>query len=126
MYQDESIEDYIRSILGYPNTNNIYAQNNQMQYKMVNQSANTELEKYYPEIYRTIYPLVSQKCSSVTEPITEELIDNMTNEIYNSVENRQVKNRTLQDLIKILIIRELLNRPSQNRPRPPYLGRLNF
>ena len=36
-------------------------------------------------------------------------------------EDRQIRNRTLRDLIRILIIRELLRRPGNRppRPRPP-------
>lgn len=176
MYPNESVNDYIRNILGYPDTNNMYIDANQVEYPIINQqlNRNQELEQYYPEIYRVLYPMIAQRCSRVTERITGELIDSMTDEIYNAievnneinlninlqnesvanrkmngreiqksvskseagseekVENRQIKNRGLQDIIKILIIRELLDRhrPSfHGRPpfphggnRPPYFG----
>lgn len=169
MYQNESIDDYIRSILGYPNTNTMYIDNNQMDYSMMNQQSgrNQDLERCYPEIYRIVYPMITTRCSRITEPVTSELIDNMTDEIYSAIEvdnevqvninlqntttnstvnrpenrttiskepmkkepvredrndNRQIRNRNLRDLIKILIIRELLNRPSRPGHRPPFPG----
>lgn len=169
MYQNESVDDYIRSILGYPTTNPMYIDNTQMDYSMMNQQAsrNEDLESCYPEIYRIIYPMVTQRCSRISEPVTRELIDSMTDEIYSAVEvtnevqlninlqntttttttrpenrtttskdlnrkeparedrseDRQLRrNSTLQDLIRILLIRELLNRPGRHRPRPPFPG----
>ena len=166
MYPEESVDDYIRSILGYPSTNNLDYSN--MNNLYLNDNArdstmqNQELEQYYPEIYRTIYPMINQKCSNLSEPVTSELIDDMVDEIYktietnnefnvninlqnssittNKTENRNLtrreantqnrinprRNNTLQDLIRILIIRELLGRPGGNRPRPPYPGRPPF
>lgn len=170
MYQNESIDDYIRSILGYPNNGNMYMDNNQMDYSTMDQQTQQEqeLENCYPDIYRKVYPLINNRCSRISEPITSEMIDNIADEIYSAVEvtnevnlninlqnttgvtnsrpenrttaqkeiskkedvrevrseNRQIRNRTLQDLIKILIIRELLNR--RRRPRPPFHGRLPF
>ena len=88
MYQNESIDDYIRSVLGYPNTNTMYMDNNQIDYSMMNQqpNINEDLESCYPEIYRIIYPMVTQRCSRISEPVTRQLIDSMTDEIYSAVE----------------------------------------
>ena len=110
---------------------------------------NEELEECYPDIYRLVYPMVQKACVQNTRPMTRELIDNMTAEIYFAIEdnevsemrdknsnetktleakqeNRQriVKNRGLNDLIRILLLRELLGRPGfpggrPPRPRPP-------
>lgn len=167
MYQNEVIEDYIRSILGYPSLNNMYQENEQINYPMMNMQLERrqKLECCYPEIYQRVYPLITNRCASITEPITKELIDNMTDEIYSSIEvnnqinlninlqneklasetkvenrtiaqknmnrketfvenrseSRQVRNSTLQDLIRILLIRELLNR--NVRPRPNFIDR---
>lgn len=168
---NESYEEYIRSILGYPN----YGANNGMTntYQPMpvterNSMQTQELEACYPEIYKVVYPMVNKACSTNTKPITSELIDELTNEIYVAVENdteinininltndvsstgnrnsssrvktevskqvpqnrgddRQFRNRGLQDLIRILLIRELLGRPGGfpgNRPpmRPPFPG----
>lgn len=150
---NESYEDYIRSILGYPNYNN--NQENSYNYNMMrdrNNERNRQLEQYYPDIYRIVYPMVNKACTNNMKPITSELIDELTNEIYSSLEtgeqiqvninlrnelkstgdrnassnaskaeklkenrgeDRQFRNRGLQDLIRILIIRELLGRPGR-------------
>lgn len=163
MYQ-ESYEDYIRSILGYPNYED-HSENCCMTnaYETMPME-NMQLESCYPEIYKVVYPMINKACSTNTKPITEELIDELTNEIYLSIENdneinvtinltnevgttnnrnmnaisskmnhtnektqenrgedRQFRNRGLQDLIRILLIREFLGRPRPGHrpPRPP-------
>lgn len=176
---NESYEEYIRSILGYPNyNNNSSCYENDYNPNMAderNNETNRQLEACYPEIYKVVYPMVNKACTNNTRPITSELIDELTNEIYTAVENdteinininltneiqstgnrntsnrmktettkeisqnrgedRQFRNRGLQDLIRILLIRELLGRPGRfpgnrppfppNRPpmRPPFPG----
>lgn len=173
---EQSYEEYIRSILGYPNikrdSNNVYENNS---YGISNQNTeNSELENYYPEIYKIVYPMVMKRCKDNTKPITRELIEEMTDDIYMSVgiendidinitlnneinsnamqnrssnyanrqtrrdmthesskikqepenrgEDRNFRNRSLRDLIKILLIRELLRRPNfpgNGRPQIP-------
>ena len=168
---NESYEEYIRSILGYPNYqsnnyintyNNEYAQNRQRN------SSNSEIEGCYPEIYKIIYPMINKACRNNFEPITPELVERITDDIYSSVEadnqinininltneigtnenrsdntsrrdikkennkinniqedkkienrgeDRQFRNRNLRDLIKILIIRELLGGSNIINPR---------
>ena len=173
MYNNEPFDDYIRSILGYPNINNTYTPENNNYNSYYNYSAkntvdtnnNQEIEECYPEIYRIIYPMIQNRCKRITEPLTKDLIENITNEIYSSIEvtneinidnvniasqnevnnsnntsnrNSRQENKTkevkqdvnkenredrrdngLRDLIKILIIRELLKRPKPG-PRPPF------
>lgn len=165
---NETYEDYIRSILGYPNYGTTYQQQPiGINYERNNQ--NTEIESCYPEIYKVVYPMICKACSNNTRPITPDLIDELTNEIYLSIESdneinvtinltnevggsienrttsgrtinkssvaskeeakenrgedRQFRNRGLQDLIRILLIRELLGRPGHRppfpSPRPP-------
>lgn len=169
---NESYEEYIRSILGYPNYNSNNCYENNYNINIANNRNNEgdmELEACYPEIYKIVYPMVNKACSNIARPITSNLIDELTNEIYSAVENdnsinininltnevqstgnrntsdnlklekvkenreedRQFRNRGLQDLIRILLIRELLGRPGRfpgNRPpfpphRPPFPGR---
>lgn len=109
-------------------------------------------ENMYPEIYRIVYPMVCKACDDNTKPITEETIDEMTNIIFVNLEasSEQVnvkmelkngdvrnpnakqeipketrQNNTLRDLIRILLIRELLRRRHGRppmRPRPPFPG----
>ena len=91
---NETYEDYIRSILGYPYTNNmsptynnIYEYNNNDNYQdFVATVQNPELEECYPEIYKIVYPMVRNACSKNTKPITRDLIEEMTDEIYFSLE----------------------------------------
>lgn len=108
-----------------------------------------ELEECYPEIYRIIYPMVQKVCSQNTRPFTRELVDSMTDEVYFAIEDRDmienrdkddktpkstdktenrqtiIRNTRLNDLIRILILRELLGRPGFSGfpggrpPRPP-------
>ena len=162
MYNNESYEEYIRNILGYPNYNNNHFENgNYYQNDYRNQEEESELEACYPEIYRIVYPMITKACLNNTRPISSELIDELTDEIYNSVEpeneirvninlnntttsttsvnnrntpttanaktndkkveDRQFRNNNLKDLIRILLIRELLgNRPNRPNNRPPF------
>ena len=142
---DSIYEEYMRSVLGYQpasynNTNNI---NNINNIEEISNRQTQELENCYPDIYRIVYPMVQKACSQNTQTITRELVDNMTNEIYFSIEdkemlenrdkkenenqeteNRQIaRNQGLNDLIRILILRELLGRPGfpggGRPPRPP-------
>lgn len=147
MYQ-ETYEDYIRSILGYPMQPVTNFRNNE---------TDKNLEACYPEIYKVVYPMVNKACMTNSRPVTPELIDELTDEIYSSLEtdnnginininlsnevqnqnsgnrtnttstqttakkqvenrgesrreDRQFRNRGLQDLIRILLIRELLRK----------------
>lgn len=165
---NETYDDYIRSILGYSPINS--SNNNYQDYRTQDinyeaRTANIELEKYYPEIYKIVYPMITKKCNNVRGSLTNNDIENMTDEIYYALEERnevqlninltndvrttthsntskvvdkkpevEIKeinqekrgtrqiNRGLRDLIKILLIRELLNRPNRPPmpgPRPP-------
>lgn len=161
---NESYEEYIRSILGYPNYNSNNFENtyNYMSPSDTSTNQDDELENCYPEIYKIVYPMITKACSSTTRPVTPELVDELTDEIYSSietnseinvninltnqvkssgtqntisknskrepvkenrVENRQFRNTTLHDLIRILLIRELLKRrrrfPGNRPPFPP-------
>lgn len=167
---NETYDEYIRSILGYPpmnSYNNSYQDfNNQNNYET---RTDMELEKCYPEIYKIVYPMVTKRCNDVRANLTNDDIENMTDEIYYALEERndirlninltndvrttettnsqmtvadkkpEVKlsettsssekretrqtNRGLRDLIKILLIRELLNRRRRpHHPRPPMPG----
>lgn len=140
---DSIYEEYMRSVLGYQpmNTYNMNYDN----WDMPNMNAmNTiqmqELENCYPDIYRIVYPMIQSACSKNTRPITRELIDSMTDEIYFALEDKEMvenrnkeektedrqirRNTNLNDLIRILLLRELLGRPGfpggrPPRPRPP-------
>ena len=188
---DDYYDEYMRNVLGYgymPEYRSTYAMMPQDLYGMNTymqsetqepQIMQDELEEYYPDIYRIVYPMVKKACMRNTKPITKKLIDDMVNEIYVNVEpndsininvnvgntskinnvssdreiksvnsrpevksevrdvradSRQIETRQsnflLNDLIRILILRELIGRPSRpgNRPpqrppiKPPYPG----
>lgn len=137
---DSIYEEYMRSVLGYQpmNTYNLDYDNWDMSNMNVIQMQ--EIENCYPDIYRIVYPMIQNACNKNTRPITRELIDTMTDEIYLALEDKEMqenrnkqektedrqirRNTNLNDLIRILIIRELLGRPGfpggrPPRPRPP-------
>lgn len=119
--QNESYDDYIRSILGYPKEN---AYVSDIQINQTRSNSNTELEMYYPEIYKIVYPMVVKSVRNNTKQITKERIEELTEEVFSSIEEKDEKrgpNPVLRDLIRILLLRELINsfpRP----PRPPFPG----
>ena len=100
---NETYDDYIRSILGYP-VRNQFDQFNQGQQEYqgyqeyrnptfntnINISGNNvELENSYPEIYKIVYPMITKKCENVRESnITKDDIENMTDEIYYALESK--------------------------------------
>lgn len=149
-----SYDEYMRSVLGYPDMR----MNMNSNINMMNQCDNfnpysDDLERMYPEVYRVVHPMVCRACDNVTMPVTEDMLDSMTDDIYdrveadgrinievtveaefrdtesNSSESRQMsrprprprrRNRFLRDLIRILLIRELLGRRRQRFPFRPF------
>ena len=117
-----------------------------------NDTREEDLERLYPELYKIIYPMVVKIISENTKVITKEVLDEMTDRIYSNVEpeeNQVVmpplkngdvinpnakeefkpmprqRNRALEDLIRILLLRELIGggRPPVRPPvRPPFGG----
>ena len=132
-------EEYMRSVLGYKTadtytqSDNYYYDVGRMNANMQDTS------RLYPEIYGIIYPMVQKVCSRRNfGNLTEEMLNEMVNEIYNVIEpeeeleerniqksvdtknmrqKEQVKeprrarpnNYLLRDLIRILILREILS-----------------
>lgn len=112
----------------------------------------SEMEELYPETYKIIYPMVKKVCANNSRFISNEVIEEMANEVYSNVETSTVElnitlnnnlrgeksaksentqehrggiNNGLMDIIKILILRELIDRPCKSPncrpgPRPPY------
>ena len=172
---DNQYEEYIRSVLGYPSTANMN-QNQMYQNEYPNPSQismRNDLEEFYPEIYKIIYPMVQKACDGNMGANSREEIEQITDEIYSAIEdNNQInlninlgntisttnlntqnrnelhkegvqkkssekqevenrntegesrispRNNNLRDLIKILLIRELLRRRHNHfPPRPPH------
>ncbi|MCI8273250.1 MAG: hypothetical protein HFJ55_04115 [Clostridia bacterium] len=132
-----SYEEYMRNILGYKPREMDYQDTYDMDYMfdtMDNQEM--DLQECYPEIYKIVYPMVQKACIQNTRAIDRDLVDNITEEIYFAIEDneiseenreqedrqKRIRNNTLNDLIRILILRELLGGPGfPGRPpiRPP-------
>lgn len=126
-------EDYMRMVLGYPPENsNTYSMYENNCYSMPINNSNTmtnnieEIESLYPEIYRTINPMVCQMCDNNTEPISKELVEQMTERIYTTVEgninttininvetNKKVENRNSKEPVKAEVkeTRQRMNNP---------------
>lgn len=158
-------EEYMKNFFdfpygGYKNTYDQYTQNYygmndepRYEYNMVQnypysyQTRETnqvqDLEKYYPEIYKIVYPMVRKVCMKNNRYYEKDVIDEMVEEVYRNIqesedavelnitlnnnvrgenkedrseneieEKRQVRrNNGLNDLIRILILRELIGRP---------------
>ena len=149
---NQSYDDYIRSVLGYPTANSQdYFQNyNSYNYNELDmydngQNRNEELEDCYPEIYKIVYPMVQKRCKNIESPITKEKIDIIVEELYSNIEEkrqtknsqtennitenrgmkekretRQFNNSGIMDIIRILLLRELLGRPNRPNNRPPF------
>lgn len=136
----QNYEDYMRAVLGYANNEPNYTYDDY--YPRMEQPQYNETEDLYPEIYRIVNPVVENVCSrNRNKNITEELVRAMTEEVYSNVEGNSAlqvdvqvktelkngdvrnpnvkkpetrqKNFLLNDLIRILILKNLL------RPRPP-------
>lgn len=132
-----SYEEYMRSVLGYPLERELHYYNNYSR-------TSEDFDRLYPEIYHTVYPTICKTCDIYeNREITDELLNEMTNQVManikidekfgiqaelkrdenkNEKENRQRRpnNFLFRDLIRILLLRELLRRkPSRPRPFPP-------
>lgn len=85
---NETYDNYIRSILGYPPINPY--ESNMQDYRNQNTdvSLNKDLESCYPEIYKIVYPMITTKCDNVRSTVTRDDIENMTDEIYYALEGR--------------------------------------
>ncbi len=107
----QNYEDYMRSVLGYQNDNiyaNTYAPRNEYYYDMptmatTNYTNAENLNEFYPEIYRLVYPMVCKVCSqNMNREITKDLVDKMTDEIYINFESedRQSNQNSLRAPLK--------------------------
>lgn len=133
---DNSYEEYMRTVLGYTPSNMSDIYRNDCYY---NEPAsinfqNSELENMYPDIYRKVYPLVCSRCADLADVnISAKQLDELTDTIIASInidlkietkssktqEDRAPRqNDFLRDLIKILIIREILSRPRRPNFHP--------
>ena len=168
----QNYEDYMRSVLGYPMTNELYA--NQTFQNCVCQNSR-ELEEMYPEIYRILNPIVCDVCNKCNrQQVNKDVLESMVNEVSQRIElnneisikinidnrtaekevvdnraskinsyksavdeqsrkvqetqnrQRRPQNPLLNDLIRILLLNQLLGGGFPTRPprppRPPFPG----
>lgn len=137
---NSNYEEYMRNVLGYI-PNNTYQMNNSMyEYNQTRSYDEATIEGLFPEIYRTVYPLVKNACMRIGGSINRDIIEQVTDEVYRAIEendsNKKMaevrnaqqskrieetrqRNYLLRDLIKILILRELIGRPGPSRPPMP-------
>ena len=119
---NETYDDYIRSILGYPNYGVTYQQAAPTAYERNDQN----IDELTNEIYLSIESdnEINVTINLTNEVGSEKMPSNSKNlrkeEVReNRGEDRQFRNKGLQDLIRILLIRELLGRPGRPGNRPP-------
>lgn len=163
----QSYDDYMRSALGYEPMSLNNATYPMMQQPMYDDFATQDLNEYYPDIYRIVYPAVCSVCSKCDKRnISGVSIDDMVDTVYRMIEEtnndmaefrsspekttqtsntitekktnnirqdvrqssqsaeaeketRAPKNFLLNDLIRILILRELIGNRPPIGPRPP-------
>ena len=88
----QNYEEYMRSVLGYSPMGNIYTDTydsrNDYYFDMQDNMLNRNLDMYYPDIYKIVYPMVCKICNqNMNREITEDMIESMTDEIYRNVED---------------------------------------
>ena len=115
---NETYDDYIRNVLGYSGYNdmnaNMYMNNYQENMNINMQDTNymniakNQLEQYYPEIYKVIYPMIKKACEGNIMDITPEVLDGMTNEIYMAIESENMLS------VNITLDNETLDRQNVN------------
>ena len=128
---NQSYDNYIRGVLGYPNQDDEYR--NSTFYNMPNQdmySSSEDIERLYPEVYRVVYPMVCSACDRIqfpNNPVSEDMIIRMTDDIYDRVEadgrinievnvttevresdNKQISNETRQRRPRNRFLRDLI------------------
>lgn len=96
---DNSYEDYMRSVLGYPynsqvayNTyGNVYEDvGNYFPYRSGNTNVvvmdESRFENRYPEIYKILKPMVGKACSNnYIDNVSAEVLESMADDIYRNV-----------------------------------------
>lgn len=146
----QNYEDYMRNVLGYPNPNQeptyqfqndfypeintedeqLYPEIYRIIYPMVCKICdekegmpltNQLLEEMTNTIYSNIEPEIEEEVPEKREVLKNGDVRNPNVKIQEPQTRQRVPNRTLQDLIRILLLRELFQRRRPN-PRPPFPG----
>ena len=99
----QSYDDYMRSALGYEPMSLNNATYPMMQQPMYDDFATQDLNEYYPDIYRIVYPAVCSVCSKCDKRnISGVSIDDMVDTVYRMIEetNNDIRKIILQDINK--------------------------
>ena len=83
----QNYEDYMKSVLGYPITNELYENQSLQMYTNYDCQNSMEVEEMYPEIYRILKPIVYEVCRKCTNPVNKTVLDSMVNEVAQRVES---------------------------------------
>lgn len=98
-------EDYMQNVLGYSgagcgcgynnlyNTYDLYEQDNNYPYSfsnmnVTNRISQDNLDVFYPEIYKLLYPMVCKSCNmNKNREMTKELLEEMTEDLYRNFDS---------------------------------------
>ncbi len=125
----QNYEDYMRAVLGYPVDSSIYQRNDSyFMEQMPNYINEKQIEEMYPQIYKTLNPLVCSACDGLSGEITNQMLENMVDEIYKKVElNNEImvriniENRDIEKTEKISKTNNI-----QNRTNEPTIANRSF
>lgn len=142
MYYD-NYDENMRNMYRYPNEDSYVANHYYNMPAYHNQyMRGAELESMYPMSYKVIYPMICEVCDRAQMPVTEEMLCKMRDDIIHRIEiegtfNIQIerekgeeneetvalsrrRNPFVNDLVQILLIRELLHRRPNHPNKPPF------
>ena len=79
-------QDYINYMIGSTPRNQLNFENNTFtNMNTFNKNTqNMELERFYPELYKLLYPMIQTACMRNTKPLTEENLNQMVRDIYSN------------------------------------------
>lgn len=107
----QNYEDYMRSVLGYPVSNDMYTyENSNYYYDEDNRNCDLneeDIENMYPDIYKKINPIVCRECDSFNGKFTKEAVENIVEKIYSNIE--------MDSNINVININIENNRENDNR-----------
>jgi len=83
----QNYEDYMRTVLGYPTNNTFIGNDNLYNMDRVTTYDNrNNIEDMYPQLYKSINPIVCSVCDNFSGKLTEQILDNMVDEVYKKIE----------------------------------------
>ena len=116
-------DEYMRAIIGesptninrYPLQTKVFNTYNRQDINIPEPTLDTI--NLYPDIFLTLNPIIENRCKDINSRPTKELVSQLVEEIYAKTDNKG--NRSfLRDLIRILILNQLLRKRRENRLIP--------